>query len=126
MRLTNLEISEILQEYAKEVKQQFLLYTVDNDNVITIYNDRPGLLIGKAGCLVEKYKKKLNSIVDEHNSLIEKINQEKRLVWEGLSKKEKKGKVLVCLSKYPYVKINFIECQNSLVNSRFDPMSMGF
>lgn len=48
---SRIQVAKILQEYAKEVGQSNLLYTINADNLVSIYTDRPGILIGKAGYL---------------------------------------------------------------------------
>ena len=52
-RLPMGEISEVFDEWAKEIKipTRDIMFTMDRlkDNEITIYTDRPGLMIGKAG-----------------------------------------------------------------------------
>lgn len=51
-----------LKEWRKESKNPHLcLYKRDGDTLI-IYTDRPGYMIGKAGKLVEKYRKKISEV----------------------------------------------------------------
>ena len=70
------EISEVFKEYAEElnIPVRDIMFSTDGKNTITIYTDIPGLLIGKAGSTIEKYKKKLNALVTEHNDIIKQIN----------------------------------------------------
>ena len=75
--LGNIEVAKILQEYAKEVNQNFLLYKISEQNEITIYTHTPGILIGKAGYLVQKYETMVNELVAEDNRIIREINDKR-------------------------------------------------
>ena len=54
------EVSEVFDEWAKEMKipTRDIMFSMDREkpNLIHIYTDRPGLMIGKAGCLIDKYE----------------------------------------------------------------------
>lgn len=98
-RLSMCEISEVFDEWAKEIKipTRDIMFTMDRikDNEITIYTDRPGLMIGKAGCTINKLKVALNAKVDEHNEIIRRCN----------AKPDRE----FTLSEMPYVSLNIIE-----------------
>lgn len=98
-RLPMCEISEVFDEWAKEIKipTRDIMFTMDRlkDNEITIYTDRPGLMIGKAGCTIDKLKTALNAKVDEHNEIIRRCN----------AKPDRE----FTLSEMPYVSLNIIE-----------------
>ena len=93
------EVSEIFDEWAKEMKipTRDIMFSMSRTvaNEITIYTDRPGLMIGKAGCMIDKYKAKFNELIDKHNELIRQINM-------------KPGREFT-LSEMPYVSLNIIE-----------------
>ena len=80
--LSNIKVAKILQEYAKEAKLPFLLYKINEVNTVTIYTDRPGILIGKAGVTVQQYENLLNELVAEENFLIRRINDKKEFEWK--------------------------------------------
>ena len=66
------EISNIIKEWKEEagVKRIILVGVYpDFRDTIRICTDRPGLMIGKGGELVDKYKEKLK----EHNKKLEHI-----------------------------------------------------
>lgn len=126
--LNRTEVAKILQEYAKEVNQNFLLYKISEQNEITIYTHTPGILIGKAGYLVKKYETMLNELVAEDNRIIREIN-DKRIsaCKENYDKLDEEHKPELHLLRYENVaRINFIEVNNSLIDSMYDPMSEGF
>lgn len=53
-------VENLLKEWRKESKNPHLcLYKRDEDTLI-IYTDRPGYMIGRAGNLVDKYRKKIS------------------------------------------------------------------
>lgn len=93
------EISEVFDAWAKEIKipTHDILFTMSRTkrNEITIYTDRPGIMIGKAGCLIEKLKAELNKRVDEHNVIIRRCNNKPNREYT--------------LEEMPYVSINLIE-----------------
>ena len=126
--LSNIEVAKILQEYAKEVNQNFLLYKISEQNEITIYTHTPGILIGKAGYLVQKYETILNELVAEDNRIIREINDKRELAYkENYGDVDEEHKPELHLLKYENVaRINLIEVENSLINSMYDPMSEGF
>ena len=120
--------NKILQEYAKEVNQNFLLYKISEQNEITIYTHTPGILIGKAGYLVQKYETILNDLVAEDNRIIREINDKRELAYkETYSDVDEEHRPELHLLMYENVaRINLIEVENSLINSMYDPMSEGF
>ena len=126
--LSNIKVSKLLQEYAKEVNQNFLLYKISEQNEITIYSHTPGILIGKAGYLVQKYEAMLNELVAEDNRIIREINDKRELAYkENYGDVDEEHKPELHLLKYENVaRINLIEVENSLINSMYDPMSEGF
>ena len=75
-RLSKGEISDALYMWTKEIgiPLRDIMYTIDNNNVLTIYTDIPGQLIGKAGSTIDKLKQLLNDTVDKHNRLITQYN----------------------------------------------------
>lgn len=75
-RLSKGDISDALFLWTREIgiPLRDIMYTIDNDNVLTIYTDIPGQLIGKAGCTIEKLKQLLNDGVRKHNRLVEQYN----------------------------------------------------
>ena len=126
--LSNAKVGKILQEYAKEAKLPFLLYKITELNTVTIYTDRPGILIGKAGSTVQKYENLLNELVGEENLLIRRINDKKELEWRKCNPTISENKdcppSLPVLLKYEHAAgIVFEEVQNSIYNSIYDPMS---
>ena len=126
--LSNIEVAKILQEYAKEVNQNFLLYKISEQNEITIYSHTPGILIGKAGYLVQKYETMLNELVAEDNRIIREINDKREIAYkETYSDVDEEHRPGLHLLRYENVaRINFVEVQNSLVSSMYDPMGEGF
>lgn len=53
-------VQKILKEWRNESRNPHLcLYKLDKDTLI-IYTDRPGYMIGRAGQLVAKYRKKIS------------------------------------------------------------------
>ena len=126
--LSNIEVAKILQEYAKEVNQNFLLYKISEQNEITIYSHTPGILIGKAGYLVQKYEAMLNELVAEDNRIIREINDKREIAYkETYSDVDEEHRPELHLLMYENVaRINLIEVENSLINSMYDPMSEGF
>ena len=126
--LSNIEVAKILQEYAKEVNQNFLLYKISEQNEITIYTHTPGILIGKAGYLVQKYETILNELVAEDNRIIREINDKREIAYkETYSDVDEEHRPELHLLMYENVaRINLIEVENSLINSMYDPMSEGF
>ena len=126
--LSNIKVAKILQEYAKEVNQNFLLYRISEQNEITIYTHTPGILIGKAGYLVQKYETILNDLVAEDNRIIREINDKRIAAYkENYDNVYEEHKHELHLLSYENVAtINFIEVKNSLIDSMYDPMSEGF
>lgn len=126
--LSNIKVSKLLQEYAKEVNQNFLLYKISEQNEITIYSHTPGILIGKAGYLVQKYEAMLNELVAEDNRIIREINDKREIAYkETYSDVDEEHRPELHLLMYENVaRINLIEVENSLINSMYDPMSEGF
>ena len=126
--LGNIEVAKILQEYAKEVNQNFLLYKISEQNEITIYTHTPGILIGKAGYLVQKYETILNELVAEDNRIIREINDKREIAYkENYDNVDEEHKHELQLLRYENVaRINFVEVSNSLFDSMYDPMSEGF
>lgn len=126
--LGKIEVAKILQEYAKEVNQNFLLYRISEQNEITIYTHTPGILIGKAGYLVQKYETMLNELVAEDNRIIREINDKREIAYkENYDNVDEEHRPELHLLRYENVaRINFIEVNNSLIDSMYDPMSEGF
>lgn len=126
--LNNIKVAKILQEYAKEVNQNFLLYRISEQNEITIYTHTPGILIGKAGYLVQKYETMLNDLVAEDNRIIREINDKRIATYkENYDNVDEEHRHELHLLRYENVaRINFIEVKNSLIDSMYDPMSEGF
>ena len=123
--LSNIKVAKILQEYAKEVNQNFLLYKISEQNEITIYTHIPGILIGKAGSVVEKYRKMLNELVTKENSTIREINDRRVMEFNSIHKDtpyEERPKLFL-LSYEHSAEIVFIECCNSKFDALYDPMS---
>lgn len=125
--LSNVKVAKILQEYAKEAKLPFLLYKINESNTVTIYTDRPGILIGKAGVTVQQYENLLNELVAEENFLIRRINDKKELEWKKCNPTTPENTdcppSLPALLKYEHTaRIIFEEVQNSIYNSIYDPM----
>ena len=53
-------VQKVLKEWRSESRTPHLcLYKLDKDTLI-IYTDRPGYMIGRAGQLVDKYRKKIS------------------------------------------------------------------
>lgn len=52
---------KLIEEWSKEagVESPIGYYNELGKHRMTIYTDRPGYLVGKGGCLVDKFKKKL-------------------------------------------------------------------
>ena len=75
-RLSKGDISDALFLWTKEIgiPLRDIMYTIDSNNVLTIYTDIPGQLIGKAGCTIEKLKQLLNDCVRKHNKIVEQYN----------------------------------------------------
>lgn len=126
--LSNTKVAKILQEYAKEVNQNFLLYKISEQNEITIYTHTPGILIGKAGYLVQKYETMLNELVAEDNRIIREINDKREAAYkENYNNVDEEHRHELHLLRYENVaRINFVEVENSLISSMYDPMSEGF
>lgn len=126
--LSNIKVAKILQEYAKEVNQNFLLYKISEQNEITIYTHTPGILIGKAGYLVQKYETILNELVAEDNRIIREINDKRENLYkENYNNVDEEHTYELHLLRYENVaRINFVEVGNSLIDSMYDPMGEGF
>ena len=126
--LSNIKVAKLLQEYAKEVNQNFLLYKISEQNEITIYTHTPGILIGKAGYLVQKYETILNELVAEDNRIIREINDKRETAYkENYDNVDEEHRPTLHLLRYENVaRINFVEVENSLISSMYDPMSEGF
>jgi hypothetical protein len=129
--LSNIKVGKILQEYAKEAKLPFLLYNINELNIVKIYTDRPGILIGKAGSTVQKYENLLNELVAEENHLIRRINDKKELEWKKCNPTIPENKdcppSLPILLKYEHTaRIEFEEVNNSFVDATYNPMGEGF
>lgn len=73
------EVYNLIASWCKEtgVKQVAAKIKTESDGTRTliVYSDRPGLLIGKAGCLIDKYAKAIKSL---------KIGNIKRVVIEEI------------------------------------------
>lgn len=123
--LNRTKVAKILQEYAKEVNQSQLLYTISEVNKVTIYTHIPGILIGKQGYLVQKYESQLNEIVAQDNAIIKEINlnRENKYKEEYKDVDEEHRPSLKLLSYENVARINFEEVGNSLLDSMYDPMS---
>lgn len=110
------EVSEIFDEWAKEMKipTRDIMFSMSRTvaNEITIYTDRPGLMIGKAGCMIDKYKAKFNELVDKHNEVIRRINM--------------KPDREFTLSEMPYVSLNIIEVIRADFWLHYNSMLEGF
>ena len=128
--LSNIKVAKILQEYAKEVNQNFLLYKVSEQNEITVYTHTPGILIGKAGYLVQKYETMLNELVAEDNRIIREINDKRETTYKenyDNDNVDEEHRHELRLLRYENVaRINFVEVENSLISSMYDPMGEGF
>ena len=126
--LSNIKVAKLLQEYAKEVNQKFLLYKISEQNEITIYTHTPGILIGKAGYLVQKYETMLNELVAEDNRIIREINDKRINAYkENYDNVDEEHRHELHLLRYENVaRINFVEVENSLIDSMYDPMCEGF
>lgn len=126
--LSKIKVAKILQEYAKEVNQNFLLYKISEQNEITIYTHTPGILIGKAGYLVQKYETMLNELVAEDNRIIREINDKRINAYkENYNNVDEEHRPELHLLRYENVaRINFEEVGNSLIDSMYNPMSEGF
>ena len=123
--LSRSKVSVILQEYAEEVKLPHLLYKIHKDNTIQIFTSRPGILIGKAGSVVEKYRKMLNELVTEENNTIREINDRRIVAFNNIHKDtpyEERPK-LILMSYQHSAEIVFVECCNSKFDALYDPMS---
>ena len=122
--LNRTKVAKILQEYAKEVNQSQFLYTISEDNKITIYTDRPGILIGKAGHLHQKYETQLNEIVAQDNIIIKDINLNRECCYkEEYKDVDEEHKPTLQYIKFETVaRINYVEVNNSLYDSMYDPM----
>jgi hypothetical protein len=123
--LNRTKVAKILQEYAKEVNQSQLLYTISEINKVTIYTHTPGILIGKQGYLVQKYESQLNEIVAQDNVIIKEINlnRENKYKEEYKDVDEEHRPSLKLLPYENVARINFEEVGNSLLDSMYDPMS---
>lgn len=57
------DMANIIREWKREagVKYPCLFKYNSVEHSITIFTSMPGFFIGRGGCLVDKYKKKLNS-----------------------------------------------------------------
>ena len=123
--LSNIKVAKLLQEYAKEVNQNFLLYKISEQNEITIYTHTTGILIGKAGYLVQKYETMLNELVAEDNRIIREINDKRETAYkENYGNVDEEHRHELRLLRYENVaRINFVEVENSLIDSMYDPMS---
>lgn len=119
-----IKLAKILQEYAKEVGQTTLLYSINANNLVSIYTDRPGILIGKAGCLHQKYETKLNELVAEDNAIIREINTKREKTYNDEYKDvDEEHRPTLQLMKYENVaRIEYVEVNNSLYDSIYDPM----
>ena len=108
------EVSEVLDEWAKEmnIPTRDIMFSMDKDkpNLIHIYTDRPGLMIGKAGCLIDKYRIKLDELVDRWNVIIKRCND----------KNKTKEKLM------PYVQFDLIEVVRANFWLNYNPISEGF
>lgn len=126
--LSKTKVAKLLQPYAKEVNQNFLLYKVSEQNEITIYTHTPGILIGKAGYLVQKYETMLNELVAEDNRIIREINDKRETAYkQNYDNVDEEHRHELHLLRYENVaRINFVEVDNSLIDSMYDPMSEGF
>ena len=126
--LSNIKVAKILQEYAKEVNQNFLLYKISEQNEVTIYTHTPGILIGKQGYLVQKYEAMLNELVAEDNCIIRQINDKRETAYkETYGNVNEEHRPELHILRYENVaRINFVEVENSSLNSMYDPMSEGF
>ena len=111
VELSLIKISEVFDEWAKEMRipTRDIIFNVSREkpNEITIYTDRPGIMIGKCGMLIEKYKQKFNLIIKEHNEIGEKIFKER-----GYNFK-----------KMDDVVLNIIEVTRANYWLNYDPMS---
>lgn len=97
MKLSNYDIANALHEWGAiyNISPKDILYNIHGDNILTIYTDKPRVLIGKAGNTIQHLRDLLNQRVEEHNQRIEKINQTR-------NKNEQ-------LPYYEKVLINFVE-----------------
>ena len=73
------EIINVLVEWKNECGAQTLGTKTtykDDKHYLTIFTDKPGYLIGKQGCLIDKYKKKLKEVASERYDDIEIVQVE--------------------------------------------------
>ena len=54
-------VQELLQAWKQEANESHLMLSRLRNGVLTIYTDRPGPMIGRAGALVNKYKQQLEA-----------------------------------------------------------------
>ncbi len=80
------DVMSILREWCDECKvdTKHVLFKLDtctkeDVDIIKIYTDRPGWLIGKAGCMIYKYKKKMSDLNVKYN--VEIQLEEVHRVW---------------------------------------------
>lgn len=96
-KLSKTEISEALYVWTKEIgiPLRDIMYTIDKGNVLTIYTDIPGQLIGRMGSTIDRLRQLLNVYVKQHNEFIDLHN----------SKEDKEFE----LESMNRVSINFVE-----------------
>lgn len=108
------EISEIFDEWAEEMKipTRDIMFSMDREksNLIHIYTDKPGLMIGKHGSFIEKYKQKLNDKVNYWNQIIHRCNEKNHSNEKDM----------------PYVSFDIVEVTRADFWLHYDPMSEGF
>lgn len=113
VELSMSEVSEVFDEWAKElnIPTRDIMFTMSRvkPNEITIYTDKPGLMIGKAGNTIEKYKAKFNEKVAQHNEIIRRLNAKPNRDFT--------------LEEMSQVSLNIIEVIRANFWLHYDPMS---
>lgn len=76
--LSGVVINDIIRDWCDECKLPYvnvMFKRKPNENTIQIFTDHPGILIGKAGSIIDKYQKRLQEESDRHKNT-EKISIE--------------------------------------------------
>ena len=67
--LSSVVINEVLRDWCDECKLPYthvMFKRKSNENTVQIFTDHPGILIGKAGSIIDKYQKILQEKSDKH------------------------------------------------------------